>query len=192
MTEDLTDYLEDSKEYVILAEELMIDPDKPLYLMTWAPDPKQLPNCHFEYQHRYNISTLSLYLRSCYSGCFCVESTQLGNPHYHGWYQVSNGPDSARIATMKTLQKLGLVKVTQAKHYKIDCYTERQNALYYYKKELTTAMNFIIDNPITAYSTCGINWDMTHFFDSTVNAKHISNVVSEKQRLLEFYRDSTI
>lgn len=186
----MLEHIPSTKE-IIEDTEMTIDEDLPVYLITWSPDPKQLPDCHFEYQHRYNIDILVLFLKSCYTGLFCVETSMMGSPHYHGWFQTDKFRNEERIAITKVLHKLGMLRITQAKTYKINKYYEQANALYYYKKDID-AMSFIVDNPITLNSTCGIHWDMTHFFDSTVNAKHIANVVSEKQRLIDFYRDSSI
>lgn len=132
--------------------ETMIDPDDTLYLMTWSPNPEDLPDADFETQHRFCYNTIADYLVSCRVGLFCVEATQKGNPHYHGWYQLSHNPDleRLRIACVKAMTKFGMLKITPSiGHYKINNYwTDKANCLYYYKKDLLMSMFWVKHNPI--------------------------------------------
>ena len=73
------------KAEIIRLQEEKIDPDDKIYLMTWSPDPKQIPDCDFINQHLYCMPYVESYLSFCKSGCACVESSQIGNPHYHTW-----------------------------------------------------------------------------------------------------------
>jgi len=114
-----------------------IDTDRTLYLITWNPDPKELPNADFETQHHYSVNLLSDYLKACECGLFCVETSQLGAPHYHGWYQVSQNPDCERnrIIYIKTMQRFGNLKITKSKgHYKIGSNSNHANCLLLLQK----------------------------------------------------------
>jgi len=89
-------------------EETNIDDSADIYLITWSPDPARLPDCDPDYQHRFNVNLLADYLKFCYCGIFCHEFSQLGNPHYHGWYQICTAPnrDRGRVVMIKVLQNL--------------------------------------------------------------------------------------
>lgn len=140
-----------NRAVIIWESELDIDTTQPVYLITWSPDPKEMPDCDFDKQHLFNVSAIVTYLKSCSAGVFCVESSQLGHPHYHGWYQVDSSKEVYRIAQIKVLQRFGLVKITKMKtEPKINKWYEKGNGLYYYKKDLLDSMLTVQCNPITA------------------------------------------
>lgn len=128
----------------IMLSETSIDLTKDIYLITWNPDPKLLPNDDFENQHRWCVTQLSFYCKTCDVATFCLESTQKGNPHYHGFYQRSDDPlkEKGRIMMIKKLQFYAPnnnVKIDKIKKcYRINSYLKGQNALYYYKKDIFT------------------------------------------------------
>lgn len=179
---------------IVEAMEDYIDRDKPLYLMTWNPDPKETPDADFYLQHNTHVSILSDYLKCCYAGLFCVESTQLGNPHYHGWYQIEDSIELARIAIMKTLQRFGMVKVAKARSYKINDYNECKNALYYYKKDLLDTMLAMVPNPISKYTESTVDFDkmdMIGFFSKEKNTQvTLRDKISDRKFYRDFYTDS--
>lgn len=179
--------------------ENLIDDDAELYLITWSPNPEELPDADFETQHKFNISLLSEYLKWCSLGLFCVESTQLGNPHYHGWYQCSDDSNEelGRIATIKTLKRFGNLKISKVKvAYVKNSYSQKSNALYYYKKDAFSQMLYVEDAVIHRHSECTIDWtniQYSQFFDKECKLKlgqKAENAISEKQWCLDFYRDS--
>lgn len=181
-----------AKGMVIEKEESRIDKGADLYLITWCPDPAELPNSDFNIQHLFNINLLADYLKTVKCGLFCVESTQLGNPHYHGWYQKEPCYELPRIAIMKTLQRFGRVKVTKAKSVKPGLYSERSNGLHYYKKEVMDEMINVSENPITSRSKCDYPFYSSYFF--TMDSKKPTNMedkLSDRQFYLQFYTDST-
>jgi len=172
--------------------ESCIDPDEKLYLFTWSPDPKDMPDADLYLQHNVNISTLSDYLKCCSAGVFCVEATQLGNPHYHGWYQINNDYELVRIAIMKTLQRFGNVKLTPGHKYKIFNWKERGNCLYYYKKDICTYYS-MLPNPITKDSVSTVNFDildMVGFFKGDKAMHKVKDVLSNVQFYRQFYEDT--
>jgi len=183
----------EQKTEVIEFWESSIDDEKKVYLVTWSPDPKELPDCDFYIQHQVNIEILADYLKCCSAGLFCVESTQLGNPHYHGWYQIDDNKELARIALIKTLNRFGIVRITPIKHsYKIFSWSESANALYYYKKDSLDA--FLTYPIITSTSTSTLNFnilDSIGFFSrdhkglTTINDK-----MSNRQFYRQFYADT--
>lgn len=180
------------KAEVVRVHEEEVDLQEPVYLITWCPSPRMLPDADFHFQHRYNINTLALFLKSCKCGLFCVEATQLGRPHYHGWYQVDSEKELARISLVKLLEKLGRVEITRSHRVRINKYTETRNALWYYKKDLVGSMLIIDVNPISRESHDDYRWDLTPFFDSDIKGKArlMSHVVSERDRLMKFYQNS--
>lgn len=187
-----------SKLTEICFAEDFIDGALPIYLITWSPNPALLPDCDFHLQHRSNVNLLSQYLKCCRVGLFCVESTQRGNPHYHGWYQLDPEKELCRIAVAKTLERLGNVKYTEPNNpdaYKINCFTQKSNFLWYYKKDLVDAMLNVKDNPITTDSY-DVSNDETNmlFFTKDVSKKTVklmSDVISDRKFYLGFYADST-
>lgn len=174
--------------------ENMIDDSYEVYLITWCPDPKEMPDSDIYLQHSVNVDMLAHYLTYCSAGLFCVESTQLGNPHYHGWYQVSSKYELHRIACIKTMQRFGIVKIVEAKHYKIFNWKEKGNALYYYKKDLREKFKDIHPNPIAYCDRTTVNFDtldMVGFFSKDrKNMKSIRDVVSDRKFYREFYKDT--
>lgn len=185
----------EEKSWIIEFEESFIDYNEPLYLITWAPDPKEMPDCDFNMQHELNVQTLADFLKTCKCGLFCVESTSLGNPHYHGWYQSDCSKELLRIVMVKTLKRFGLLKITEGFSFKINCYTERKNCLYYYKKDVFDEMLMIEVNPITKESRSTINFDVLDyvgFFSKDKNAMNtLKDAQSSRAFYREFYKDST-
>lgn len=186
------------KSWLIHKYENRINPDKDVYLFTWNPDPAELPHADFNHQHLYNVNTLIDYLKSCDTGVICVESTQLGNPHYHGWYQVSSdsSKEAMRIVYIKTLQRFGMVKISKVKvSYKVDCYYAKANALYYYKKDLLDCMAHVKNNPLTQQSHYDeTDWVLSSFFtlgESRKVEKSVIDKISTRQFCIQFYKDSS-
>lgn len=142
------------KAWVIEEWESTINMDEPLYLITWCPDPKETPDVDFNTQHRFHIDTVVRFLLGCETGLFCVEATQKGEPHYHGWYQMSSEPlvEEFRLAAVKVMQRYGLVKIDEAFDYRIHSWTCRLNALHYYKKDMLDRSLLWEPNPITKYT----------------------------------------
>jgi len=174
--------------------ESQISPDDELYLITWSPDPKEMPNSDFYLQHNVNVELLSGYLKQCKCGLFCVESTQLGNPHYHGWYQVNPATESFRIAYVKTMYRFGQLRIAKARSWKIFNWAESKNALYYYKKDLLDSMITIDPNPISRDTVSTVNFevlDLIGFFDNRHKIEcRIIDKISDRRFYREFYQDS--
>lgn len=177
----------------IFNAESAIDSKEPVYMMTWAPDPKELPDAPFSDQHYHNAETLILYCKQCKTAAFCVESTQLGNPHYHGWYQLEPSTELFRIGLVKAMQSLGLVKIDKIKHrFKVASYEPHQNALYYYKKDLISSMELIDCNPIV--KTTPIPPPLELFFFVTKGRKSIDQLLTSRDKQLsarDFYLKNT-
>lgn len=184
------------KATAVFSNELDIDDEEDLYLITWAPEPSELPNADFTTQHKYSINLLAAYLKNCKSGLFCVESTQLGNPHYHGWYQVSPDPikEEYRLIYVKTLQRFGLLRITKSKgHYRVNNYNTRSNCLGYYKKDLLDSMLWVNPNPITADSICDIDWSKNMLFFTKQGRGSMADLeekINLKEFYFQFYKDS--
>lgn len=182
------------KSEIVEFWESNIDNSEKVYLITWSPDPSKLPDADFRLQHEFNVQMLADYLRCCKSGLFCVESTQLGNPHYHGWYQVSDESELPRITLMKVLERFGIVKLVECRTWKVNCYSEKANGLYYYKKDIYTAMIDIDINPIHKDSVSNVDWQsmavQTFFTKEVKNPKLIENVQSDRQFYRQFYHQS--
>lgn len=206
--DDFTEFQEhcfkliNEKATVVYDYETRIDRTKDLYLFTWSPDPAQLPNCMFSMQHEYLLGIVADFLKGCHLGLACVEATQLGNPHYHGWYQLSDDPikEGLRIACVKTMQKFSNtktgVKITKSKgHYKRYRYTNHHNCLYYYKKDLIQAQLMTQPNPITWSTVSNVNFkNYTHFFAIEGDRQTVADLhdkVSLRQFYMDFYKDST-
>lgn len=178
---------------IILDHELDIDLDEPLYLFTFSPNPELLPNTSFELQHDFILPTISQLLAGCQSGIACVESSQLGNPHYHGWYQLSIDPyiERHREMAVKVLQKLGLLKITKSKgHIKIFSWVQQANCLYYYKKDLLQSQFWTPNNIVTKESQSEVDWyasHNTHYF--TIDGRRQTcQDIEERQTLSRFYK----
>lgn len=176
----------------IYEEESKIDPEEELYLITWCPDPKEIPDADFYVQHNMNIKLLADYLKTCECGVFCVEPTQEGNPHYHGWYQVAMEYQAERVAMMKTMKRFGIVDIKKAKHFKVGIYTKQRNALWYYKKELVTFD--MSPNPIFSATETTIDFecmDLVNFFAKVKTTKRdIIRTLAERKFYEDYYRNS--
>lgn len=193
LLEDLEEKTLIERSCIIYNEETLIDDSVSLYLITWSPDPKEMTDSDFYLQHNLNIELLSDYLKYCSAGCFCVESTQMGNPHYHGWYQVSPSKELCRIATIKTMNRFGIVKIAEARSYKINNYQERKNALYYYKKDMVDSMLGMTPNPITRDTVTTVhfeNMDMVEFFRKTKGFSSMQDKISDRKFYRDFYGDT--
>lgn len=185
------DYKIDETEKIEF-QESSIDPEKKLYLITWCPDPKELPDTDFYIQHNVNISLLATFLQCCACGVFCVEATQMGNPHYHGWYQVDDEKEIGRVAIVKVMQRFGIVKGATANNYKEFSWKEQGNSLYYYKKDFFTFKNQL-PNPIFAESVSTVNFDvldLAGFFAKSKNSSKLSEQISSRQFYSKFYEDT--
>lgn len=175
------------KDWIVQQTEYDINPACPLYLITWSPDPGELPDADFDTQHKFFVNVVSEYLSYCSIGLFCVESSQLGRPHYHGWYQLG-GNEQMRIVLMKVMQRFGLVKVTKSKgHYKYGSYSDAANCLYYYKKDMIDLMLWVDLNPITKDTRVDIDWNQ-HFMLFTRQGRQSIADLEEKVVLKDFYK----
>lgn len=178
---------------MIYDAEMEIDDNKTLYLITWCPDPKELPDACFETQHEFNVDILSDYCKACDVAIFCVETTQMGVPHYHGFYQPStdNFKESARIAIIKTLERFGRLKITKSKgmYKKMNFWTPHANCLYYYKKDLLDAMLGQANNPIDKHSKSLIDFSSTAQMFVKAGKRQTSKEIIEQQTLRERYRN---
>lgn len=187
-------YMYDKIERVLEYEQ-KIDLNKTLYLFTWAPAPDDLPDCDFDLQHQYNLGLVASFLNACEVGLACVESSQMGRPHYHGWYQLSDNPlkEKVRIAIVKTMQRFAPrgLKITQSHgHIKIGSWSKHANCLYYYKKDLLGMQLFTLPNPITPHSTCSIDWaeyPYRTFFNK--GGRETVDEYESRISLREFYED---
>lgn len=184
------------KADVIYKAESKIDPNRKIYLMTWSPDPKELPDCDFVNQHTYLVGYVISYLLGCYSGAACVESTQMGNPHYHLWYQCYDGPaESYRIRWVKVMQKLGNVKIETkgVRYYGINKWYSARNALYYYKKDSIGTQLLTPYNPVAADSPqpdidySDYSW---FFYSGRSTAAKMHERATQVQELYKFYGKS--
>jgi len=176
--------------------ETSIDPNEDLYLITWSPDPKQLPDCDLYVQHSLNVRLLANYLKCCSLGVFVLESTQLGNPHYHGWYQVDDDREIGRIALVKVMKSFGpQLKITKSYgKYKFFNFNTRGNCLAYYKKDLCKYFS-VQPNPIFSDSTTTFNDDCLQLINflspySPTNKKLIADRLSNERFYREFYSDT--
>lgn len=176
----------------IYSSEMKIDDTKPLYLITWAPNPALLPNADFEMQHDYNVNILADFCKTCDTALFCVESSQLGNPHYHGFYQPTNDRlcEKIRIAIVKTLQEFGLLKIDKSKGmYKRICYwTSHANCLYYYKKDVLDSCFGIPNNPVNKKSKTITNFADYAYMFKQPGVKATSKEILQQMTLRDHYR----
>lgn len=175
---------------IIREEERRINNEQPVYLMTWSPDPAELPNADVNIQHKYNINFLADYLKSCACGLLCVEINQKGSPHYHGWYQIDEDKTVIRSAHIKTIQRFGLLKITKCRKFKTNVYSEKGNGLYYYKKEVGSYLS-MSDAVITKDSMDDTNWNNSLFFTQEIKDRLIADKISDRKYYLQFYADST-
>jgi len=197
-TENSPDSFDDimvKKGEVIDYFESQIDPNEDLIFITWSPDPKEMPDSDFYLQHQVNVKILADYAKACSLCVWCVESTMLGIPHYHGWYQIRDSTELSRIAIIKTLQRFGRVKVTKCERsYKINNYEERKNGLYYYKKDLLDSMIEMEPNPIISTSETTVNFDtldIVGFFSKEKDTmKTLKDKVSDRKFFRDFYSNT--
>lgn len=176
------------KSEIIEYNESCINEEEQLYLFTWSPDPDEMPDSDFYVQHQVNVDSLREYLACCSCGLVCVESSQMGNPHYHGWYQIDPSKEGARITIVKVLKRFGMLKISEARRYRINSYTEQGNCLYYYKKDVYDSMLPTYPNPITNNTMSTMNvvdLDLIGFFAKD-RKKHRD--IREKISNREFYR----
>lgn len=141
--------------HITQAEE-RIDHYEPIYMFTWSPDPAKIPVCSFYDQHDFLRDCVFNLMKYVYAGAACLEPTQKGNPHYHGWYQIWANAEEHRIVMMKVMQRYGQVLINEVQQKPIKelkeggriSWTNPQNPLYYYKKDATQAMLYIDWTPI--------------------------------------------
>jgi len=191
----MIEYLENAFLTVGIEEE-KINLNKTVYLITWSPDPSKLPDADPSYQHLFNVNLLIDYLKYCDCGIFTHEFTQIGNPHYHGWYQVDPTLENGRVSIVKVLLKFGNLKITSVRDntkIKINNYSNSHSPLWYYKKE--TFDKIIPKNPITKYtSPDDTNWSTKlFFFVDIVGKKRVGELldhISNKKYYTEFYKKS--
>jgi len=198
--EDKIDYSSDiiaSRTWHIYDAEMDIDPDKPIYWITYNPSKESLPDCDFINQHLYSVNFLSDYLNCCSAGCFCVEATQLGQPHYHGWYQIDESNEQARVIMIKVMQRFAPngVKIKKAVgNYKIHSWVKHGNHLWYYKKDLLDASLIIPSNPITKNTRVEIVNELYNPFfvlpAKRQTAADIEAKVAQYKICQEFYKKS--
>lgn len=180
---------------IIEKYESAIDDNEDVYLITWVPDPVHLPDADFVTQHMWCVDLLALYLSTCEVGLFCVEATQQGNPHYHGWYQISDEREEVRIAIHKVLKWYApsATKITKVKStYKTFNWFKPCNALYYYKKSIIGSMYDIPINVITSESESLVDWELmasNGFFDKTID-QTLRDKINKQKYLLDFYTNS--
>lgn len=181
-----------AKMWCVYEHEKLIDPAKKIYMFTWAPDPKEFPDCDFQIQHDSCVQTVADFLKSVPCGLACVESSTNGHPHYHGWYQKpSDFPHTQMmIAYIKTMQKTGNLKTTSSRgHYKIGSWSNHANCLHYYKKELLDEMLGIYINPIHRESVPDYKIsDFSHFFCIKGTRQTVADI-ERTATLQQFYKD---
>lgn len=180
-----------AKAQLIFDEEDKIDPDDKLYLITFNPnpDPSEMPDVDFETQHEATLELMTNFLYFCRCGLFCVETTQQGFPHYHGWYQsYDDERERGRIIAAKVMKRFGLVKITPSiGKYRPGKYSEHANCLYYYKADVFGQMRWIEQNPISkdTKSRVDIN-DINIFFH--IKGRKSWNDLHEKMVQRDYYR----
>jgi len=180
---------------VVMNAEYEIDEGEDLYLTTWAlqndPEKMDMPDADFNTQHHFNVNILSDYLDYCQCGLFCVESTQTGAPHYHGWYQLSRDgkKEAMRICIVKVLQRMGNLKITKSKgHYKLASWSDKANCLYYYKKDLLERQLYTVRNPITRGMQMNIDWN-EHYSLFTRKGRQSVSDIEDRINLTQFYKE---
>lgn len=124
-----TDYIEKA-EYDIISH---LD----LYLITWTPDPKKLPYKYnmvknYDYHIRLFFKNFN---KACHTFAICPEFNLNGNIHYHGWFQLKD-PVKWYKSVLPTLKHNGFIKINTSVSYKLFNFDKKDNALWYYKKEL--------------------------------------------------------
>lgn len=185
---DEVDYLMQKWMHIVHHEE-MID-DSPLYLFTWSPNPEEIPDSDFNTQHLFCAPFIADLLLSVRVGIACVEASQMGNPHYHGWYQLSTDPmkEKHRIVHTKVLKRFGNLKITKSKgHYKIGSLSKQANCLYYYKKDLLQSMATVELNPIMGFYDVKIDWSK-HWNLFTKKGRESVADIEDRVNLKDFYK----
>lgn len=183
------------KVVTVFDYEYDIDDSRDLYLFTWAPNPADLPDCAFDLQHDYCVPVIASFLSYCSLGLACVESTQMGNPHYHGWYQLSDDTtkEKLRICTVKLMNRLGMLKITKSKgHYRKYTWHNHANCLFYYKKDCIQAMLSTNNNPITSCSKSTYDFNRSgHLFvkPGRQSVDDIEKSISLYKFYEQFYQD---
>jgi len=175
----------------VYEQESSIDPDKSLYLFTWSPNPEEIPDSDFNTQHLFCAPFIADYLLSCGRGIACVESTQLGNPHYHGWYQLSDDPlkERQRLIHIKCLKRFGMVKITSSiGHYKINSYVAAANCLHYYKKDMLQSMAWVELNPICSYHKINMDWNQHSMLFTKKGRESVADI-EDRINLRDFYKE---
>lgn len=179
--------------------ESLISEGDDLYLFTWSPDPAQLPDVSFYYQHLYCVNAVASFIQSCECGLACVESNQQGFPHYHGWYQTSDSfvLEQMRIVNVKVFKKLGNFKCEKVKQcYRINSYTKQGNALYYYKADLFGQQCYTQYNLISKLTHDDTDWQEFKWY-FVVNPKRktyqaIQDAVNRIKSVKDFYKSKPI
>lgn len=179
-----------------------IDPQQDIYMITWAPDPKRTPDVDFITQHLNNVNLLHDYCLCTSLAIFCVESTALGRPHYHGFYQIAWEPwlEQGRIALTKVLSVIGSLKITKVENaYRIFSFSAKNNALHYYKKDVVLycfVPNSVIHKDIDCICTPSQTYDEIKSYsilqDIRMPTKY--STIEEWQRVLlgakKYFQDS--
>lgn len=171
------------------AESLLTDDDE-VILITWSPNPKDLPDADFRYQHLFNVNLLSDFLKVVKKGCFCVEATLDGNPHYHGWYVKNPDSEKLRLVFISTFKKVGNLKQTKCRSIRTLRYSSPRNGLYYYKKELASYACYP-HSVILSTTRDDTDWNYKNFFDkSATGTVNVTDKITDRQFYLQFYADS--
>lgn len=182
------------KVVTVFENELDIDLDEDLYLFTWSPDPAQIPDADFNTQHAFCFPFVANLLSSVECGLACVEETQKGNPHYHGWYQLSRDPvkSALRKVYVKVMQrfcdpKFGYKVTKSLGHYKINSFVAQANCLYYYKKDLIQASLLVPNNPVTKDSKVDIDWKANYSLFTKRGRESVADI-EDRVNLRDFYK----
>lgn len=185
-----TERIESAHFLDIMWAEEQIDQDQPLYLMTFNPVPDETPDCAFIDQHCWWVGLMAAYCKSCDAACFCVEATQRGYPHYHGWYQPSEDPkmEMMRICNIKIMLKFAPagVKIDLCQNMiQINNWSNsNSNALYYYKKNLPTTMFYMPLNPITNLTPLNpVSVDDYKFFFMNKGRNRVADIIERKNKI---------
>lgn len=192
------DYLSINMRLIYEAEYDLLDyaitPDQ-ICLITFSPDPNpsQMIDAPFDIQHKTFVNLLADYLKYCRAGVFCLEPTQNGNPHYHGWYvPYHNEMELGRVQMIKTIKRFGNVKIQHGvRFWRFNCYDEYRNALYYYKKDLALFYE-VPFSVIVKDSYDNTDWTQQFFYTTRLNGKKMDFQMAEEKisqinQLRDFY-----
>jgi len=189
-----------SKATLIYSEERKLNEALDTYLITFSPHPSENPDCDFPTQAAFWTNLLADFLGCCKCGLFCVEVNQMGQPHYHGWYQVDPFKELERIVYVKILQKYGThaLKITKALKVYPCSYRMQCNALHYYKKDVFDGMLDVVNNPISADTKDDTDWNLysSYFFTLELDARgkermrFLSEKISDRAYYRQFYTSS--